>query len=292
MARRENIMEMLMPYIIRRKFEKERMEGWQKKTLEEYEAYFGHQRELQKQSAINREEQQRQAIINKVRESIMDPDMFEGYPFQAYSYLKHLKENLPSELTEGLVIPEGYEEIMEAAEEAVSRVIIAMQAKAPIMDEDIEKLVRAFGHEPTAEYVGQIQKVKIEEDKIKVRREELAEKGKPKGKETLKERLLMLGKKEKIFADQMKEIEAGTLDIDDPEAKKIEGKLKNVRDERLSIINQMIGELDKKKVDTVLAKLKKMNATPEELEEFKAKLMADEGLTEIEYEYIIIKLRK
>lgn len=286
---------MLMPYIIRRKFEKERIEDWKKKTLEEYEAWAGHQEEAQKR-----------AIINRVRESIMDPDMFEGYPFQAYSYLKHLKENLPPELTEGLIIPEGYEEMMEAAEEAVSRVIIAMQAKSPIMDEDIGTLVKAFGHEPTAEYVGQIQKVTGEEERVKVRREEigleekkltvrreeLEAKGKPKGKEALKERLLMLGKKEKIFADQMKEIEAGTLDIDDPEAKKIEGKLKKVRDERLSIINQMIGELDKKKVDGIVAKLKKGGATPEGLDLNREEFMKAEGLTDIEYEYIKINLSR
>jgi len=294
--RSQDMWNMILPYIISRRFEKQRIEDYLQKSLTEYEAYGNVQKEIQDR-----------AILNRLLESFFEPSMFKDYPYQAYAYADMMKKILPSHLTKQLNLPDNYESMIRTAQEATARSVQSMQETQPLKQEDIATLVRGYGHKMPSDMVKQIQKIEgevagrgvrekelgVEKEKIQLERDKLEfEKG-GKGKESLKERLLNLGKKETIFANKLKETEAYSIEGEEgDEFKKVAADLEGVRKERLNIINQLIGELDKAKVDKILSKLKKGGATPEALESNKAELMKAEGLTDIEFEYLKINLGK
>lgn len=147
MADVNKFMSKLLPILVQQKFDKDRVQRWLEKSLAEYAQY-----------AKNQEEAQRRNMQMSVYRSLLKPELFKDQPYQAQKYIEYLKRALPSEYTGQLPMQEGFEDVMGGAEQAAKRAIIAMQNSMPVSEEDVEALVKAFGHKMPTENIKQILK--------------------------------------------------------------------------------------------------------------------------------------
>ncbi|MBA7701853.1 hypothetical protein ES703_110600 [subsurface metagenome] len=110
-------------------------------------------------------------------------------------------------------------------------------------------------------------------DELKIREREVGLEEEGKSKEQLENEFKVLDQKEKTFKAQLDSIgvdlgltEDAIKMSDDPRAVALREKIEIVRKRKLNNVNQRLGDLDKKKVEKVLSKLRGINATPEEIE--------------------------
>jgi len=137
----------------------------------------------------------------------------------------------------------------------------------------------------------------LREREVAVSEKEVGLKGEPKGK-GLEDQLKFLDGKEKTFEAQLKSIgtELGeTIEelktSDDPKVVDLNKRIEKVRKRKLNIYSQLLGDLDKKKSDEIISKLRSGGATVEALEKYKERFKKEEKLTEEEFQYIILNLR-
>lgn len=132
---------------------------------------------------------------------------------------------------------------------------------------------------------------------ITVKEKELGIEGEKKTKKQLEDEYKVLDQKEKTFVAQLKSIGVGLAltddelkTSDDPKAVALREKIEIVRKRKLNNVNQRLGDLDRKKADGIISKLRDGGATAEALEKYKEKFKKEENLTEEEYQYIKLNL--
>jgi len=131
----------------------------------------------------------------------------------------------------------------------------------------------------------------ITRDKTKLGWAELGVKGEKLTKKQLEEKLKFFAKKEKVFVGQLESLEEEMgLTEDDPKAENLKTQIAEMRQNQLNTLDQLLGDLDKKKCDKIIAKLSAGKATIKGLEKNKEQFMKKENLTEAEYNYIRLNL--
>ena len=63
-----------------------------------------------------------------------------------------------------------------------------------------------------------------------------------------------------------------------------------MRQNQLNTLDQLLGDLDKKKADVIIAKLKANQITAKGMEKYKEKFKKEYKLTDVEYQYIRLNL--
>jgi len=136
----------------------------------------------------------------------------------------------------------------------------------------------------------------VTREKTKLGWAELGVKGEKLTKKQLEDKLKFFAKKEKVFVDQLKSLEEeiGITDAEllagDPKVENLKTQIDEMQQNQLNTLDQLLGELDKKKCDKIIAKLSAGKATIKGLEKNKEQFMKKENLTEAEYNYIRLNL--
>jgi len=206
----------------------------------------------------------------------------------------------------------GYGEVPGIAEEIPGQYVATMDPYATVMPalgrrleageypskEEMTVLTRLLGSDKPQEFLGQAERARTGVAERGLRRGELdlarAEAGLKVGKLTkkqLEDKLKFFSKKEKVFSDELKSLEE-EMDLmeGDPKYDDKNKQIAEMRQNQVNVLDQLLGELDKKKADKILAKLRTGGATIEALEKHKEQFMKKENLTEAEYNYIRLNL--
>lgn len=120
---------------------------------------------------------------------------------------------------------------------------------------------------------------------------ELGVKGEKLTKKQLEEKLKFFAKKEKVFVGQLESLEEEMgLTEDEPRAENLKTQIAEMRQNQLNTLDQLLGELDKKKCDGIISKLRANKITAIGMEKYKDQFIKEYKLTEAEYQYIRLNL--
>jgi hypothetical protein len=195
-------------------------------------------------------------------------------------------------------IPGQYEEVMEPYANLMPALGRRLQDGEYPSREEMATLTRLLGADKVQEFLEQAEKVKagraqreVSRGKTKLGWAQLGVKGEKLTKKQLEDQLKFFGKKEKVFVDELESIEKeiGILE-DEPRVEDLKAKIDEMRQNQLNTLDQLLGQLDKRKCDKIIAKLTAGKATIEGLEKNKEQFMKKENLTEEEYNYIRLSL--
>ena len=197
-------------------------------------------------------------------------------------------------------IPGQYEEITgqyESLMPAIGRKLAAGQYPSR---EEMAILTRLLGPEKLQEFLEQAEKVKagragreVSREKTRLGYAELGLKtpGAKLTKKQLEDKLKFFSKKEKVFVDKLETLEEQIgLTEDDPEAERLQTQISEMRQNQLNTLDQLLGDLDKKKADGIISKLKANKITAKGMEKYKEKFKKEYKLTDVEYQYIRLNL--
>ena len=195
-------------------------------------------------------------------------------------------------------IPGQYKEVMEPYANLMPAIGRRLEKGQYPSREEMAILTRLLGADKVQEFLEQAEKVKagraqreISRDKTKLGWAQLEVKGEKLTKKQLEDQLKFFGKKEKVFVDELESLEKeiGILE-DEPRVEDLNAKIDEMRQNQLNTLDQLLGQLDKRKCDKIIAKLTAGQATIEGLEKNKEQFMKKENLTEEEYNYIRLSL--
>jgi hypothetical protein len=166
--------------------------------------------------------------------------------------------------------------------------------------EEMATLTRLLGPEKVQEFLEMAEKAKaggeqreISREKTKLGYAELGVKkeGKKLTKKQLEDELKFFGKKEKVFVDKLESLEEEIgLTEDDPKAEELKTQISEMRQNQLNTLDQLLGDLDKKKCDGIISKLTANQITAKGMEKYKEKFIKEYKLTDEEYQYIRLNL--
>jgi len=120
---------------------------------------------------------------------------------------------------------------------------------------------------------------------------ELGVKKKGETKKQLEDKLKFFAKKEKVFSDELKSLEdlSGLME-GDPEYDTKKTQIAEMRQNQVNVLDQLLGELDKKKADKIISELRANKITATGMEKYKEQFKKEYKLTEAEYNYIRLNL--
>ena len=166
--------------------------------------------------------------------------------------------------------------------------------------EEMAILTRLLGPEKVQEFLEQAEKVKAGRAQREVSRGKTAlgwaelgvkREGKKLTKKQLEDELKFFGKKEKVFVDKLESLEEEIgLTEDDPKAEELKTQISEMRQNQLNTLDQLLGDLDKKKCDGIISKLKANKITAKGMEKYKEQFTKEYKLTDEEYQYIRLNL--
>ena len=182
---------------------------------------------------------------------------------------------------------------------------------------EITNATRVFGSEKVTEMLKELEKKSIGEAKLKeekvghklqrsrldLDRErfeqskvEFALEGVGKGKLNEEDLKLynLLSKQETTLNSELRGLkEVWEDEYDEGKKKAIDAKLDKVREQKLALVDRMLKtRLSTEKLNKIIQRLKSDNATVAGIEKNKERFMADLGLTDVEYDYIIFRIEK
>jgi len=196
------------------------------------------------------------------------------------------------------VSPEQYGEAVRPYTKMMADQAGALEAGEYLPVEKMGVATQLKGSEYAMDLLKEIEKTRagreergLRKGELDLARAEAGVKGEKLTKKQLEENLKYWAKKEKIFVDELEsmEKEMGLME-DDPKYDAKSRQVDEARQIQLNTCDQILGELDKKKCDKIIAKLSAGKATVKGLEKNKEKFMKKENLTEAEYNYIRLNL--
>lgn len=196
------------------------------------------------------------------------------------------------------VSPEQYGEAVRPYSETMVDQAGALEAGKYLPAEKMGVATQLLGSERAMDLLKEIGKTRagreareITRDKTKLGWAKLGVKGEKLTKKQLEEKLKFFTKKEKVFVDQLESLEEEMgLTEDDPKAENLKTQIAEMRQNQLNTLDQLLGDLDKKKADGIIAKLRANKITAIGMEKHKEQFMKKEKLTEAEYQYIRLNL--
>lgn len=303
-------MRQFLPLLLREQFDEKRVQRYLEKTLAEQE-HWGGIRETGAQA------DQVRKIIMQLIETAQSGT--KGMDEQLLAVLMRLGEAGVTDPALPTVSRERYGQAITPYADIGSKFAGLLEDKQYPSADDFSLATRVLGTEKVTEFQDRFEKKRLEEDKLvlqksgqdiqrdkltleqrkqKKKEEEVAAGGT--GKEAAdrdKALYATLDKREKVLKDQLEEAENPsdpmTLEIDETKVRGLKSQIDKVRKQKMSLLKRMVkNDLDMKKVNTILSTLKSKNVKVRGIEQFKERFMAENGLTEIEYEFIKFQLGK
>lgn len=225
----------------------------------------------------------------------------EGYGRPGIETIQRIRETGLGE-TPGIPpeIPGQYEEVTAPYESIMPAIGRRLQEGEYPSREEMAILTRLLGPEKVQEFLEQAEKVKagraqrkVSADKTALGWAELGLKkpGEKLTKKQLEDKLKFFGKKEKVFVDKLETLEEEIgLTEDDPKAEELKTQISEMRQNQLNTLDQLLGDLDKKKCDEIISKLKANKITAKGMEKYKEKFKKEYKLTDVEYQYIRLNI--
>lgn len=297
-------MTQFLPMILRQQFDEARVKRYLDKSMKEY-AEWGRVREEGKQADMVRNMMLQ--LIETGQKGV------EGLDRPLLALLMRLGETDITHEALPTVTQEAYGQATAPFGETGAMLTERLSGKQYPSSEEIANATRIFGSEKVDKWLKELEKKKIEEEKLvvqrggqQIQRDKLALEEKKFGlkreefdiegvttKASKRDKALLnaLTKKEGILVDQLKEEEnpsdPSVWEIDEVKVKGLKSRIATVRKQKMSLLKKMIkSSLDIGKLNRILAKLKKNNVTLEGMEAYKEQFMEAEKLTEIDYEYL------
>jgi hypothetical protein len=196
------------------------------------------------------------------------------------------------------ISPEQYGEAAMPYAETMVDQAGALEAGKYLPAEKMGVATQLLGSERAMDLLKEIGKTRAGREAREVSRKktelgwaELGVKGEKLTKKQLEDKLKFFTKKEKVFVDQLDSLEEeiGLLE-DDPRAENLITQRDEMRENILNTLDQLLGDLDKKKCDGIISKLRANKITAIGMEKHKEQFMKKEKLTEAEYQYIRLNL--
>lgn len=196
------------------------------------------------------------------------------------------------------ISPEQYGEAVRPYSETMIDQAGALEAGKYLPAEKMGVATQLLGSERAMDLLKEIGKTRagreareVSRDKTKLGWAELGVKGEKLTKKQLEEKLKFFAKKEKVFVGQLESIEEEIgLTEDDPKAENLKTQIAEMRQNQLNTLDQLLGDLDKKKADKIISKLRANKITATGMEKYKDQFMKEYKLTEAEYQYIRLNL--
>ena len=197
-------------------------------------------------------------------------------------------------------VPGQYEEVTTGHENMMAALGRRLEEGEYPSREELAVLTRQLGPEKVQEFLEQAEKVKagraarqVSREKTKLGYAELGLKtpGAKLTKKQLEDKLKFFSKKEKVFVDKLETLEEEIgLTEDDPKAEQLKTQISEMRQNQLNTLDQLLGDLDKKKCDGIISKLKANQITAKGMEKYKEKFKKEYKLTDVEYQYIRLNI--
>jgi len=200
------------------------------------------------------------------------------------------------------VSPEQYGEAVRPYREMMADQAGALEKGEYLPVEKMGVATQLLGSKRVMEFLEELEKTRagrgersLRKGELDLARAEAGVKGEKLTKKQLEDKLKFFAKKEKVFVDELKSFKdplTGAIeDIEDESrAENLEAKIAEMRQNQLNVLDQLLGELDKKKADGIIAKLRTNKITAKGMEKYKEQFMKKENLTEAEYQYIRLNL--
>lgn len=281
-----------LPYFAKQKMQLDQQRKIMQMYLNKRLTEYGALEEMQKRG---RAEQYDYASMLKFLGSILKGTEELDLPAMA-GRLEASKLAIPVPLPE--VSPEQYGEAVRPYSETMVDQAGALEAGKYLPAEKMGVATQLLGSERAMDLLKEIGKTRagreareITRDKTKLGWAKLGVKGEKLTKKQLEEKLKFFTKKEKVFVDQLESLEEEMgLTEDDPKAENLKTQIAEMRQNQLNTLDQLLGDLDKKKADGIIAKLRANKITAIGMEKHKEQFMKKEKLTEAEYQYIRLNL--
>ena len=196
------------------------------------------------------------------------------------------------------ISPEQYGKAVRPYSETMVDQAGALEAGEYLPAEKMGVATQLLGSERAMDLLKEIGKTRagreareITRDKTKLGWAELGVKGEKLTKKQLEEKLKYFGKKEKVFVGQLESLEEEMgITEDEPRAENLKTQIAEMRQNQLNTLDQLLGDLDKKKADKIISKLRANKITSMGMEKYKDQFMKEYKLTEAEYQYIRLNL--
>jgi len=281
-----------LPYFAKQKMQLDQQRKLMQMYLEKQLAGYGALEEKEKRG---RAEQYDYATMLKLLGSILKGAEGLDRPGMA-GRMRASELGIPLDLPE--IAPDQYGEAVRPYTETMVDQAGALEAGKYLPAEKMGVATQLLGSERAMDLLKEIGKTRAGREAREVTREktelgwaELGVKGEELTKKQLEDQLKFFAKKEKVFSDELESIEEemGIME-DDPKAENLRTQIAEMRQNQLNTLDQLLGELDKKKCDKVMATLRSNKITPIGMEKYKEQFKKEYKLTEAEYQYIRLNL--
>jgi len=281
-----------LPYFAKQKMQLEQQRKLMEIYLEKQLAGYGALEEKEKRG---RAEQYDYATMLKLLGSITEGAKGLDRPGMA-GIMRASELGIPLPVPE--IAPEQYGEAVRPYEEMMPSMAGALERGEYLPAEKMGVATQLLGSKRVMDFLEELGKTRAGREAREVTREktklgwaELGVKKKKEGKKQLEDKLKFFAKKEKVFSDELKSLEdlSGLME-GDPEYDTKKTQIAEMRQNQLNTLDQLLGELDKKKADKIIAKLRANKITAIGMEKHKAQFIKKENLTEAEYQYIRLNL--
>lgn len=301
-------MKQFLPLLLRGQMDEKRVQLYLDKALKEIEAY-GKVRGAESEKEFGRK------IMLQLIESLQTGA--EGLDRPTEALLMRAGELGIEHPSLPTVTREGYGQAIAPFQETGATMTGLLEESQYPSEAEISNAIRVYGSKPVNEWLKELEKKRTGEAKLKEtkesrllqkerlthdqavlaqRKEEFALKGVGKGKVNEEDLKLysLLAKKEADLETELRGLKEDWEDeIDEVKKKAIEGKLDRVREQKLDLVDKMLKtRLSTERINEIIQRLKSGNATVAGIEKNKERFMADLGLTDVEYDYIIFRIEK
>jgi len=286
------VLNEIMPYLAKQKMQLDQQKKLMQIYLEKQLAGYGALEEKEKRG---RAEKYDYDTMLKLLGSVIEGSKGLDRPGMA-GRMRAGELGIPLPVPE--IAPEQYGEAVRPYTETMVDQAGALEAGKYLPAEKMGLATQLLGSKRAMELLEEIGKTRAGREAREVTREktrlgwaELGVKGEKLTKKQLEEKLKFFGKKEKVFEGQLESLEdlSGLME-GDPEYDTKKTQIAEMRQNQLNTLDQLLGELDKKKADRIIAKLRASKITARGMEKHKDQFMKEENLTEAEYNYIRLNL--
>lgn len=301
-------MKQFLPLLLRGQMDEKRVKLYLDKALKEMEA----------RGEIRGEEAKKE-FMRKIMLQLIETGQqgVEGLDRPLLALLERLPGAGVTDPSIPTLAPGVYGRATAPFEETQALLTERLEGKQYPSEVEIANATRVFGSDKVTEMLKELEKKsigearlkeegvghKLQEERLDLDRERFEQSkleftltGGGKGKINEQDLALysLLSKEETTLNSELRGLKEEWEDeIDEGKKKAIEAKLDKVREQKLALVDRMLKtQLSTERLNGIIQKLKSNNSTVAGIEANKEKFMADLGLTDVEYDYIIFRIEK
>jgi hypothetical protein len=247
--RLNKFMNEFIPFLVQQDVFKQQQQQYLQNAIQRYQAYGESQKDVLSQE-----------LMNKMWQKIMETAQTgaEEQPFPTHALVSTLKEQMPQQYTQGLQLPEDFEDTIFEAQKAAQEILIKLQLGQPVEPGDLMPMIKGYGYDTTKEAVKEyIDRAESEAER------KMQEKQLEQAFRELEVRRGELGVRQQEAATKRMEVEQGKSG--EPDREEMEKNLIDAQEDRFKLIQKIYSKdafgnvMDKKGVQANLAKIINLN---------------------------------